>query len=522
MIRYIRHPRAVITPLAIMILMIMMVLTAAAGALAAPEFGQRIAGQHVYDRADVLTADEEADLEQRAAAVEQAGAPVVVYLQARKADYEQTEQDAADLMEIWDIQSAPGAHDGLVIFLNLDPDDPKHGQFSIFAGAKHFQNGNLPESELKRISDQVVLPKLKSGDIAGGIAAALDTAAQSLTHGPPPPPPLSPIAQAAADVSSGPVSLANVLAVLLAAMLSLPVFQAWRNRPASAAPVVPTTMLPGDLAPALAGALVAGHITSSQFEATILDLARRGVLLIEPVGKTKVQIRLLERSAVQGEFEARVWDALLREAGPDQVISSHSLTKLRSHWQPAQDALRQELEGRGWYDPTIKARRRPLYFAGAAAIMLAILAVAVTAVGHQPWGVIGMGVFLIVGIFSLAYAGTMRETTVTGEAEAAPWRGYRAGLAAAKRDSARTVDLDQAMPYAVAFGEAANLNKRLEAAGERGYSPIWLGRPINADHWNGTFYPYWIAFHNSTAPSSSSGTSTGGAAAGGGGAGGGF
>ncbi|WP_040668247.1 DUF2207 family protein [Nitrolancea hollandica] len=521
MTRYLRPPQVVTVPLTILILMLMMIVGSMGAAIAAPDYGQRIAGRHVYDRAGVLTAGEQADLERRAGAVERAGAPVVVYLQARKANYQQTEQDAADLMEAWDIQSAPGAHDGLVIFLNLNPGDLKHGQFSIFAGAKHFQNGDLPESELKRISDQAVLPKLRAGDIAGGIGAALDAAAHSLTAGPLPPAPLSPVEQAARVAASGPVSLLNVLAVLLAALLSLPLVRAWRSQPASAAPSVPTTMLPGDLAPALAGALVAGRVTGSPLEATILDLARRDALAIEPVGKKKVQVRLLDRSAVQDEFEARVWDALEGQAGPGQVISSSSLTKIRSHSQPATDALREELQARGWFDPAIKARRRGLYLAGLAAILLAVLTVVVTETGHQLWGFIGMGILLIAGIVSLIYGGTMRETTAAGEAEAAPWHGYKAGLAAAKRDTARTVDLDQAMPYAVALGIATSLNKRLKAAGERGYTPIWLGRTTDAEAWNGNFYPYWVAFHTSTAPPSSSG-SAGGAAAGGGGAGGGF
>ncbi len=519
MTRYLRPPQAVTVPLTI--LMLMMIVGSMGATIAAPDFGQRIAGQHVYDRAGVLTTEEKADLERRAGEVERVGAPVVVYLQARKANYQQTEQDAADLMEAWDIQSAPGAHDGLVIFLNLNPGDLKHGQFSIFAGAKHFQNGDLPESELKSISDQAVLPKLRSGDIAGGISAALDAAAQSLTSGPPPPTPLSPFEQAAADASSGPLSLLNVIAILLAALLALPVVRAWRSRPVLAVPSVPTTTLPGDLTPALAGALVTGRVTGSQLEATILDLARRGALAVEPAGKKNVQVRLLDRSAVQDGFEARVWDALQGQADPGQVISSNSLTKVRSHWQPATDALREELEARGWFDPAIKARRRPLYLTGAAAILLAVLAAIVTAIGHQPWGIIGAAILSIAGIASLIYGGTMRETTATGEAEAAPWRGYKDGLAAAKRDTARTVDLDQAMPYAVAFGIATSLNKRLEAAGERGYAPVWLGRTMDAQAWNGNFYPYWVAFHASTTPPSSSG-SAGGAAAGGGGAGGGF
>lgn len=56
------------------------------------------ADQHVYDCAGLLTAGEIADLEMRAAQVEQAGAPIAVYLQMREATYEEKVRDAADLM----------------------------------------------------------------------------------------------------------------------------------------------------------------------------------------------------------------------------------------------------------------------------------------------------------------------------------------------------------------------------------------------------------------------------------------
>ena len=82
-----RHPRRVVAVRAVVITALMLVLESVSGALAASDFGQPIAGQHVYDRAGVLTLGEKDDLERCAAAVQQAGAPTVVYLQARKAIY---------------------------------------------------------------------------------------------------------------------------------------------------------------------------------------------------------------------------------------------------------------------------------------------------------------------------------------------------------------------------------------------------------------------------------------------------
>jgi hypothetical protein len=89
---------------------------------------------------------------------------------------------------------------------------------------------------------------------------------------------------------------------------------------------------------------------------------------------------------------------------------------------------------------------------------------------------------------------------------------------------AATVDLDEAMPYAVAMGAQGALKKHLERASGEGYAPAWLGR--TGDTWgrdDGGFYPYWVAFHSSVAPSGGGGGGTSsGASAGGGGAGGSF
>jgi uncharacterized membrane protein YgcG len=135
-----------------------------------------VKGQHIYDCAHLLTPSEMTTLEADAAAVDSAGAPTVVYLQVRDATAQQTWQDAVDLMNRWGVESSPGAHDGFVMFLDLQPGNLRHGEVALFAGAKHYQHGNLPQTELDRIRTDVMTPLLANGQTAEGIAAGLQMA----------------------------------------------------------------------------------------------------------------------------------------------------------------------------------------------------------------------------------------------------------------------------------------------------------------------------------------------------------
>jgi hypothetical protein len=89
-------------------------LLAACASTAQPlrRFGEHVSGQRVYDRAGILTPGEIVDLETRAAEVERAGAPTVVYLQARDASRNETIQDGRDLMQAWNVESSAGAGSG--------------------------------------------------------------------------------------------------------------------------------------------------------------------------------------------------------------------------------------------------------------------------------------------------------------------------------------------------------------------------------------------------------------------------
>ena len=480
-------------------------------------FGTPVPGQRVYDRSGTLAPDQLRALEDQAAAVTAAGAPTIVYIRARDADNDETQEHARDLLAAWGIESAPGARDGLVIFLNLDPDDTRHGAVALFAGQRHFDGGNLPERELQRIFDDEMRPLLADGQIAAGIGAGLAASARSLTFGPPPAPPPSALQRTAGQFARLPLNALAIAAAIGSALLAI---RAWRTRPTPATPGAPTQTRPGNLAPALAGALVARGIHGLQLaEATLLDLARRGALVVEPADQHSARIRPLNASVLAAEHERQLWSALAAATDGEGTVSSKELGKAMVKLGDFQEAIRADLVARGWYDPTAKARRSPLYSAALAALLGGILALILAAIGREFWGLPAAGFFLAssIALFSFAYA--LPETTAAGERAAAPWHAYRAGLEQAGRDQQRPLDLDTALPDAAALGVTSKLDKRLKDASNNGYAPAWFVRNDSSDG-GAAFYPIWLVLHNSSTSSSSSSSST--AATGGGGAGGSF
>jgi uncharacterized membrane protein YgcG len=487
-----------------------------------------VVGQRIYDCAGVLTASEIAYLETQAAAVERAGAPTVVYLQVHAATAPETLQDAIDLMNRWNVESHPGARDGFVMFFNVQPGNLRHGQVALYAGEKHFQNGNLPQSELDRIRADVMTPLLAQGQTAAGIAAGLQMVAHDLQYGPPPPPAYQ---QVAATLGRLPISLLGLLFVAVVAFLFVRLSRL--SPPSSAGDEVggrQAPASPGDLPPAMAGALLAGRVNDSQVEGTVLDFARRGLLVMEPIGRNKVQVRLLGNgtsvSSLSG-YEQDTWQSLASLAGSEQgTIGSTELTHLRQDWGEVRRELRRELTEKGWYDPeTAGLRRRPLYLAGIVGMVGAAIALVLMVASKEGWATIGLALFFGAGLAAFIRGYSVPDSTVEGEIAAAPWRAYRDSVSAREYQP----NLDTDLPYIVALGIVNKLAPRLKAASERGYSPSWfhgLGSEEPRQGWNTTvvgFYPYWVAFHASAAPASASGGyAGGGAAAGGGGSAGGY
>ena len=74
--------------------MVVLVALSVAG-VGADEFGPRVPGLHVYDRAGVLSPTDTQALERKAGALDALGAPTVIFIQTKTASLEQAQQDAA-------------------------------------------------------------------------------------------------------------------------------------------------------------------------------------------------------------------------------------------------------------------------------------------------------------------------------------------------------------------------------------------------------------------------------------------
>ena len=488
----------------------------------AQEFGSPEAGRRVYDEAGIFTSTEVQFLEEAAARVAAAGAPTVVYVRAEDRETAETEQDAADLMEAWDVESAADARDGLVLFFNTDPDDLGHGRFALFAGETHFDGGNLPPRELDRIIQDVMTSPIRDDQPAIGLAAGLDAATQSLTFGPPPPPEPSDLEEAANTIAAWPLGIAGVGTTLLSVVWMR---RRWQARPGTAiSPGVATTTLPDRLPPAVAGALATGSTGVALAQGTILDLAARGAVAFEPSERgaqknQKVQILLVDESLLRTDYEREVWQALAAVADPSGVITAKELPKLQNAWKPADATLRRGMEERGWWDPEISRRRTPFYLVGGAFLIAGVIAFVISAIGDQIFGVVPVVALGIASLSAFLLGATYPAATETGAAAAAPWLGLQHGLKASKGKT-QAVDYDTLLPYIVAMNQFGPLQKQLKAASADGYVPLAFRQSLQGDAWTGGFFPYFIFFTASSGPSSSgasTGATAGGAASGGGG-----
>ena len=487
-------------------------------------------GSHIADYAGVLTETERADLEARAAAVEQAGAPVTVFLQAKDASYSTTEDDARTLMDEWDVQSAAEARDGIVIMLNLDPDNLRRGELVLVAGERHFNGGNLPQHELDRITD-AMLDELRDDQTAAGIGVGLDMLASSLINGPVPQEP-SAFQEFAADAVGGPVSPLNIASVLagIAAIVGAVVIARPRLLP-KAPKHPPITTPPSPFPPAVGGALGTGTVGSEETLATLLDLAARGVFAIESeddgkkvkhwwdsANKARINLRDLHVGLVQNPHEAAIVQILQEHANEQGYVDQKALGKARSDLDKTKDLVTDDLVQRGLWDPSRTKLRNPLYLIGTLAGIAAFIVFMISGIGEEIWGIAASGVLLLGAVVAFGYAISIRSFTAAGEEEAARWRAFAKGLKqVAKQPS---VNLDRDFPWAVAMSVATDFDKPLRKASKEGYAPVWLGQTQYNQNFVGAYFIY-ASLSSSVAPSYS-GSGAGAASAGSGSSGGSF
>lgn len=483
-------------------------------------FPEMQSGQRIYDTTGAsLAADPVASLEQHLDRLEGVGADVVLYVRALDASPEETLDQVEALQQAWVATTGRNQDNAVAILINRNPDDPNDARAGIYVGST-YDDGNVPRGEQEAIVDDALIPPLRDGDVAGSFSAGLDRLETSILNGPP----KGAFEAWAADAGGGWLPWAGVAAALAGLAGGQALF---RTRQRATLPEQrPTTMRPGTLPPALAGALTTRDAKPPAIPATILDLAARNALDIEPESeggtftKPKIQLRLLDQGVARDEIEQEVWTAL-EEYAEDGVVSSKDLGRVARQTRAVNGAIDSRMRAEGWTDETSGHHRAWLLLIGIVAIGLAIFGLVVAAVGHQWLPAVAIVALAVAGVVLLVMFGSYSPLSQRGQDAAMPWMAYRDGLKQAAKDESVGLDLDVALPDAVAFNLGTAMNDRLEAANDAGEGlRIFtsatgqgqsMGRPM--------IFPYWVAY-SSTFSSSGSGSSTvsGGGAGGGGGA----
>ena len=485
------------------------------------DFPSLNSGQRVYDETGTsLSPDQTADLEQRLAGLLPLGADAIVYVRALDADNDDTLDQVEDLQQAWVAATGVNQDNAIAILINRDPDDPDSARAGIYAGST-FDDGNLPAGEREAIIDDALIPPLRDGDVYGSLTAGIDRMSRSIQFGPPVTPPNA-FERWSADATDSWAPFAAIGAALAGLLGSLSLFRGRQttDRPAES----PTTRRPGDLSPAVATSLVHGGPQVSAIPATLLDLAARGALTIEPegepgrFGKPKIQIRLVDNRLMLNSIESALW-VELEKLSRDGVVSSRNLAKLSGKTKTIFAAIREQMNANRWLNPAARNAQAGLFSIAFVALGLAIFLGVMASNGDNWWlagaGIAALGVIALVGVWlGATYSGLTRE----GQEAAIPWRAYRDGLKQAGKDESIGLDLDATLPDIVALGLGSALDKRLKAAGSSGQTLRAFSGATGTDGATMAYFPFWVAFNSSvTSTSASSGGTVSSSGAGGGG-----
>lgn len=467
-------------------------------------------GVRVYDATgDSLTDEQVGDLDARAEELgSTAGADVVLLVRELDASPEDTLDQAEELQQAWVEQTGAEQDVAVAILVNREPGEPEEARAGIFVGST-FEDGNVPSFEQEQIVEDALIPPLRDGDVQESLSAGLTSFAQSAAD-----PPRESAANAwARSVTDGPSAWGTWSPAVLALLLTAVGARWYAARPRGERPEPePTTTRPGDLPPGLAATLATGDIHGTGLSGTVVDLARRGAIVLEPEerkrGQPAVGARLVDRSLVDDTLGEQAWQAMERKA-EDGVIGARELRGVLSDTRAHRLAVRELLQREGVLDAAARRRRTWLAGLGLLLLVLGVLVLVLAVMGRSWWPVPGMGVLAVCGSVLLIWAVRHQPFTANGMELSVPWRGYRAGLQQAADPATGPVDVDAVLPDVLAIGLGPRWKKRLEAAEDDDVSSSYL-RTASGLPMHGALA--------ATLASSTSSTVSGGGAGGGGGA----
>lgn len=286
------------------------------------------------------------------------------------------------------------------------------------------------------------------------------------------------------------------LALLLAVGGGVSILAIWwsQGRDPEAAPLATyVTQPPEDLPPALAGALVDEQMDKRDVTATIIDLARRGVLRIDQTqigglfSADDFAFTLLDPDAQLLTFERVLVNGLFGEgAGPRTFVSllevSGGREELRARFERASNAAERhvfdDLVQRGYFATRPTASRTHWRLTGSGILVaggvITIGGGMLLDSGWFPW--LPGTVLMAIGLGLLLIARYMPRKTPRGAAAAAKWLAFERYLRSIARYEhvARANEIfDGYLPYAIAFGIA---DQWVDTFAQRNTpTPRWFG-----------------------------------------------
>ncbi len=246
---------------------------------------------------------------------------------------------------------------------------------------------------------------------------------------------------------------------------------------------------PDGLSPAEVGTLIDEKVDLRDISATIIDLAARGYLQIEEVGKkgwfsSDLDYRFIKQRSPDGLklFEASLFDKIFE--GRSRVLLSSLNTKLYSHIATLEQSLYRGLSLQGYFDGRPDLVRNSYLAGGLVAMVIACLLAAgiqFLMIGRLFWT--PLIVSGIIGAISVVVTSAYmpRKTRIAWEKVSGLEEYIRRAEAEDIQAQERKNVFERLLPYAIAFG----LTKHWAGAFADLYNepPDWY-RPSNADNFN--------------------------------------
>jgi uncharacterized membrane protein YgcG len=488
-------------------------------------FPAPVNGVRVYDPAEAISADAEAQLESRIHAIEdRSGAQVAIYVRiAPGVTGDSNLTDARRLMDEWGV-GRRGFDDGFVILLSFEDSTFQHGQVSTYAGSG-FKAAYLSEDPQRHLREGLIIPAIRAGDPGQGLIAAVDEVDAAIT------PDATRRLETFRTLNAAIGLPGGILALLLTVGFS---YAAWRRHGDDPELIDSPSILmagpPAGMTPPLATVLREGRATQDSINTTLVELAGTGYISfrnLDQVRKVKSDddanplidpaIDVLPLPHDRDELpapEAEAYETIRRSAGSDNVVTRRSLWNLNDRLGSLKELLEEEAVRLGW----LTQRPSPMitrwtvigiveFLAGSGLIWLgySIPMSGLTLLGAA----LGVG-----GLVTVAFGRAMSQRTKNGAYVDAMLKAYRRTLEKTlqqSRDMNQVVQNEEVRiladtpDKAVVWGIALGLHREIAAVLERSLADLREGTTTSS------YYPVWMG--------SSSGSSFSGGSIGSGGGG---